>query len=278
MLPKRIIESAKLPQTGVTLKNFLDFGSNLNTKKLIESANFLHHELPIRLAHRVCDLEQLPHGLNEMQSVKQVKDWYIKSFEEISNFEKITSLPQERKFTELMGDIKSRHNSTLITMARGVHELKQELFQSFTAKNNASRVDFGQKYLKHAELADLKDLHSFLDAFYMSRIGLRMLMSQHIALHEPEDGWVGCICETSSPAEIALAAIDTARHMCIRQYGDVPDVVLHGHTDLTMPFVPSHLHHMLFEVIKVNCYIKATVNMRCIEFHAGSSGTSWSRQ
>ena len=85
----------------------------------------------------------------------------------------------------------------------------------------------------------------------MSRIGVRMLMGQHIALHEPEKGWVGCICETSSPAEIALAAIDTARHMCTRQYGDVPDISLYGHTDLTMPFVPSHLHHMLFEVLKV---------------------------
>ncbi|CAI5708223.1 unnamed protein product [Hyaloperonospora brassicae] len=75
-------------------------------------------------------------------------------------------------------------------------------------------------------------------------------MSQHIALHEEESGWVGCICESTSPAEIALAAIDTARHMCLRQYGDAPEVELHGHTDFSMPFVPSHLHHMLFEVIK----------------------------
>ena len=66
--------------------------------------------------------------------------------------------------------------------------------------------------------------------------------------------WSSNLCfifsEHSSPADIARAAIDTARHMCIRQYGDVPDVVLLGHTDLTFPFVPSHLHHMLFEVIK----------------------------
>ena len=34
-------------------------------------------------------------------------------------------------------------------------------------------------------LDDLPDIHQFLDGFYMSRIGIRMLIGQHIALHEP---------------------------------------------------------------------------------------------
>jgi len=38
-------------------------------------------ELPIRLAHRVKDLDELPLGLHDMPSIKKVKNWYAQSFE-----------------------------------------------------------------------------------------------------------------------------------------------------------------------------------------------------
>ncbi|GAB9470471.1 Pyruvate dehydrogenase kinase-like protein [Globisporangium polare] len=249
---KRIKALAQRPQTGVSLQDLLAFGTNCTPQKLIKSANFLQYELPVRYAHRVKNLEDLPHSLSDMPSVKQVRNWYIHSVEELLAFPKVETYQDELRFRSLIESIKARHSGTLYTMAKGVHELKMELFRSFTAKanNGVLRKDLGERYLRSQEFADLADLHSFLDAFYMSRIGIRMLMSQHVALHEEEEGWVGCICETTSPAEIALAAVDTARHMCIRQYGDAPGVELLGHTDFSMPFVPSHLHHMLFEVIK----------------------------
>jgi pyruvate dehydrogenase kinase 2/3/4 len=48
---------------------------------LFRASQFLAEELPIRLAHRVQELETLPDGLNEMPSVKKVADWYAQSFE-----------------------------------------------------------------------------------------------------------------------------------------------------------------------------------------------------
>jgi pyruvate dehydrogenase kinase 2/3/4 len=48
---------------------------------LFRASQFLAEELPIRLAHRVQELEELPDGLNEMPSVNKVKDWYAQSFE-----------------------------------------------------------------------------------------------------------------------------------------------------------------------------------------------------
>ncbi|TDH65712.1 hypothetical protein CCR75_001337 [Bremia lactucae] len=250
-MTQKIHELAQLPQTGVSLQYLLEFGTNISSQKLIQSARFLHAEMPVRYAHRIKNLENLPHGLSDMPSVKQVREWYVNSARELLTFSKVETTRDELAFRNLIESIKARHSGTLYTMAKGVHELKMELFKSFTEKDSATtKKELGKRYLRSQEFADLSDLHSFLDAFYMSRIGIRMLMSQHIALHEQEDGWVGCICESTSPAEIALAAIDTARHMCLRQYGDAPEVELHGHTDFSMPFVPSHLHHMLFEVIK----------------------------
>lgn len=254
-----------MPMTGVSLQELLEYGSDITPLRLVHAARFLHRELPVRYAHRVANLTSLPHGLNNMPSVRTVRDWYIQSFEQLLDFPKVESSEDERQFSNLISSIKNRHNRTLYTMAKGVWELKQDLTNSFDGNHlvglNGERLSSStnpsqngksasEKYAEDFGLADLADIHTFLDSFYLSRIGIRFLMTQHIALHEKEKGWVGCICETTSPAEIAIAAIDTARHMCLRQYGDAPEVELHGHTEFSMPFVPSHLHHMLFEVIK----------------------------
>lgn len=53
----------------------------LSTGTLFRASQFLSEELPIRLAHRVQELETLPDGLSEMPSVKKVHDWYAQSFE-----------------------------------------------------------------------------------------------------------------------------------------------------------------------------------------------------
>lgn len=53
----------------------------LLTGTLFRASQFLAEELPIRLAHRVQELDHLPDGLNEMPSVTKVKDWYAQSFE-----------------------------------------------------------------------------------------------------------------------------------------------------------------------------------------------------
>lgn len=38
-------------------------------------------ELPVRLAHRVRELHDLPQGLSDMPSIRRVKEWYAQSFE-----------------------------------------------------------------------------------------------------------------------------------------------------------------------------------------------------
>ena len=51
-------------------------------------------------------------------------------------------------------------------MAMGVADLKRELKE-------------------RGGFADMPEIHQFLDGFYMSRIGIRILIGQHIALHDP---------------------------------------------------------------------------------------------
>jgi Mitochondrial branched-chain alpha-ketoacid dehydrogenase kinase len=71
------------PSTGRTSGNGLHREANADgwSGTLFRASQFLSEELPIRLAHRVQELEHLPEGLNDMPSIKKVQDWYAQSFE-----------------------------------------------------------------------------------------------------------------------------------------------------------------------------------------------------
>lgn len=161
--------------------------------------------------------------------------------------------------------IKKRHDATVATMAQGVQEWKTE------------------HKLVQVNLA----IQTFLDRFYMLRIGIRMLIGQHIALNmsqalptrqrisnlmngsngEPKrsgrNNYVGVICTECNVKEIAEDAVETAKYICEEYYGlfEAPEVQLIASRELiNFMYVPGHLIHMFFEVLKNS--LRAT-----IEFH-----------
>lgn len=211
----------------------MDFGAFPTKKNLLVSAQFLHKELPVRLAHRVIELENLPYGLSEKPPVLKVRDWYVDSFRDLRDFPDIADSEEEIKFTDLIQRVKMRHNDVMPTMAMGIQELKEDL---------------GKK----VGLNEIPEIHQFLDRFYMSRIGIRMLIGQHVALHRPNPppGFVGLICTRVSPVEVAQNAIDDARSACMRTYGGSPEVHVYGDPSFTFAYVPTHLHQMVFELVK----------------------------
>ena len=77
-----MVQFGERPSTGIyisILGNFIEAKSSAGT--LFRASQFLSEELPIRLAHRVQELGDLPDGLNEMPSIQRVQDWYSQSFE-----------------------------------------------------------------------------------------------------------------------------------------------------------------------------------------------------
>lgn len=219
-------------QTGVGLKYMLDFGANPIERQLILSAQFLHKELPVRLAHRVAELENLPYGLSTKSGVMKVRDWYVESFKDLRGLPTIKDASDEAKFTEILRSIYRRHANVVPMMAKGVSELRHELDQQ-------------------ALLTEIPEIHQFLDGFYLSRIGIRILVGQHIALHEPpKSNHIGLICTKCSPVQVAQDSINDARSICLREYGSAPEVTVYGDPKFVFPYVPSHLHHMVFELVK----------------------------
>lgn len=87
----------------------------------------------------------------------------------------------------------------------------------------------------------------------MGFIFLRFL-GQHIALNKgpSRKDYVGIICTKTNLADMAQEAIDNAKFICEDYYGLFrgPEVHLHCKKDLEFMYVPSHLSHMLFELLK----------------------------
>jgi pyruvate dehydrogenase kinase 2/3/4 len=183
--------------------------------------------------------------MKDMQSVKEVKQLYIQSFLELLEFEKkISTAEQEQAFSRLVEGIYERHSRVLVQMARGAYE-----FRNHIAKEKGHARDV---------FARMEETHDFLDRFYLCRIGIRVLIGQYLALRQPPvDHYVGIICSVTSPYEIVKRAIDDAAFMCTRKYGDAPEVIMSGRLDLTFPYVPTHLHYIMLELLKNS--MRATV-------------------
>ena len=97
----------------------------------------------------------------------------MESFKDLREFPTIRDDNDEQKFTELLKHIYHRHRHVVPVMAMGVAELKKELQEG-------------------VGLLEMPEIHQFLDGFYLSRIGIRILIGQHIALHEPEkENYIG---------------------------------------------------------------------------------------
>mmetsp|Transcript_6666 Transcript_6666/g.13877 ORF Transcript_6666/g.13877 Transcript_6666/m.13877 type:complete len:470 (-) Transcript_6666:308-1717(-) len=230
---------------------------------LAQVASFLRRELPVRLAHRVRDLEGVP-ILNSMPSVMEVRGIYVRSLEEMAACPMdVASTPEgEEKFARMLEEIYGRHAGVLVTMARGAFELRKGIREGTVDLGGSSICDTRED--GEMDFERMSDMHAFLDRFYLSRIGIRMLIGQYLSLRQPEvNDYVGTICARTSPYEIVQQATDDATFMCARKYGDAPEVVISGGTDMTFPYVPTHLHYIMLELIKNS--MRATVEWHGVD-------------
>ncbi len=160
-------------QTPISLETLLETGRGTRLKEFenmfssskhpdqsdrirIQIACFLHRELPVRLAHRVLELGSID-VFQDSPSIRSVRNWYKTSFAQLRNTPVPMDNEKEAHFARVIESIYERHSATLITMAKGAHEIRTILKQDSTT------------------FAESSDIQKRLDDFYMSRIGIRMV-------------------------------------------------------------------------------------------------------
>ncbi|KAI6107620.1 mitochondrial branched-chain alpha-ketoacid dehydrogenase kinase-domain-containing protein [Pisolithus thermaeus] len=369
---ERIHYFASFPQTGVSLQQMVLFGQHPSQGTLLKASQFLSEELPVRLAHRVKELDALPCNLSDMPSIRKVKDWYAHSFEELINFPPLALSPSARqslnallssspstseaaaigrpcdpflppsipnpalshdqmdaddmgawafggggangpygegvpyraadredgsgkdkgtagswknggsftsvrnggirlrapiekryyahapshlyppevhdynaRFTRVLEAIKRRHDPTVATIAQGVLEWQ---------RTRDIKPGSGVGVAGSGATNGGGEVQAWLDRFYMSRIGIRFLIGQHVALNsqQPHKDYVGIICTQANVHDIVQEAIENARFVCEEHYALLrgPPVQLICPRNLTFAYIPGHLSHIVFELLK----------------------------
>ncbi|XP_792733.3 pyruvate dehydrogenase (acetyl-transferring) kinase isozyme 2, mitochondrial [Strongylocentrotus purpuratus] len=248
---------SKFSPSPLSIKQFMDFGQS----KDVDSAKsfvFLRQELPVRIANIMKEINLLPEKLLQMPSVRMVQGWYQQTFEELLEYVEKTEEedPVLLRYINQLTTIRNRHVNVVETMAQGILEMRESY-----------KVD------QHEE----NNVQYFLDRFYISRISIRMLINQHTLMFgqipTTHPLLVGSIDPSCDIVAVIRDAYDSAKYLCDQYYLASPDIDVRwidardGSDSIRMVYVPSHLYHIMFELLK-NA-------MRAVMEHKGPSASEF---
>lgn len=252
---ERIKEMQKLTPTSLSVQELLSFPQQTNPEE--RSFIFLRKQLLIRLANIIFEIECLPKAFRQQPSFAQCQEWYWQSFKDILRFEEVDArdITNQQEFTACLQKVVNRHSTVVETMAHAVLEYKH--YSNYESPNNNREFR--------------RELTKFLDRFFMSRIGIRLLINQHLALfsssmdnmessHQLDTYKVGAFDRCMNVKTVIEDAYYDAQYLCEKNYFDYdcPELELisnnctnlFGESAFEIGYVPSHLHHICFEVFK----------------------------
>ncbi|KNC83350.1 hypothetical protein SARC_04402 [Sphaeroforma arctica JP610] len=101
----------------------------------------------------------------------------------------------------------------------------------------------------------LKPVQYFLDRIYMSRVGMMILSGAHVrnfdSSHASTNENYSSIDVKCNIVNVIKEAADNAKFLCEQYYETSPDVnIITGSPDFQFPYIPSHLYHIMFELLK----------------------------
>ncbi|KAF5389102.1 hypothetical protein D9757_004918 [Collybiopsis confluens] len=221
----------------MTLRQLVFYGRSMNEDRLLKSANYVRTELPVRIAHRLRDIQKLPYVVVTQEGVAKVYELYWSAFEKFRKYPPITTLKENEAFCDFLAAILDEHATVIPNLWLG------------TA-------------LSSAHLAP-DDLDAFMRKMLVSRISRRVLAQHHIALSDtfagkPEpskasESNVGIITTSLNVKASIEKCANLLRHRPLEVEGtaDVPaEVEIEGDVDMRFSYIREHLEYIVFELLK----------------------------
>ncbi|KAF8076416.1 branched-chain alpha-ketoacid dehydrogenase [Lyophyllum atratum] len=233
----------------LTLRQLVFFGRSMDKDRLITSANYVRTELPIRIAHRLRDLQALPYVVVTQEGVAKVYELYWSAFEQFRRYPPIRNLAENEEFCRFLTGILGEHGTVIPSLSLG--------------------LSLSSRFLPPDQL------DSFMRRMLVSRISRRVLAEHHIALSEIH---AGTHKESSEEPHVGIifTGLDVRKSIerCVKllrarpvgvedHYGDAvqgtrwPEVVIDGHLDTKFPYIREQLEYIVFELLKNS--MRATV-------------------
>ena len=183
-------------------------------------------------------LRSLPFIIVSNPNVSEIYNNYVHSLHAVLRIPQNypTTLAEEAQFTEMLKEIVKTHSNTIPTLAKGFVECK--------------------RYISSEEVGSVLERH------LRARIGTRLLVEQHIALHEAsidspmrgeqedQGGYIGTIDTNMLPQKIIQTCASFVGEICELRYGVCPKLVIEGHVNERFPYIPVHLEYIITELLK----------------------------
>ncbi|KAF9534300.1 alpha-ketoacid dehydrogenase kinase N-terminal domain-containing protein [Crepidotus variabilis] len=225
----------------LTLRQLVFFGRKMNEDRLMKSANYVRTELPVRIAHRLRDLQALPFIVVTQEGVGRVYELYWSAFEKLRRYPPITTLDENEKFCEFLGGLLNEHAPVIPNITLGLSLASPHL--------------------------PPESLDSFMRRMLVSRISRRVLAEHHIALSE---GFVGRGQRTDGEPHVGIifTGLNVKRSVerCARLLRESPiwiydeenlpdpscwpEVHVEGHVNTSFAYIREHLEYIIFELLK----------------------------
>ena len=214
-------------------------GKAPTTDELLRSAKYTQQELPVRLARRVRQFYSLPFIIGTNPYIQEVARLYASSFQQLAEFSPVHTLEDNDRFAQKLRLLVEEHADLVPTLARGFMECK--------------------KYMDSVRIS------KFLDAALHSRIGIRIIAEQHLALSEAarksRDGAdvsslsksptsVGIIDTQMSPVYVIRSSAEYVRALCEATYDMAPEIKFEGDLEARTVGIPVHLDYVMTELLK----------------------------
>ncbi|KAI0832432.1 alpha-ketoacid dehydrogenase kinase N-terminal domain-containing protein [Trametes gibbosa] len=240
---KQLEALASRPATRLTLRQLVYFGKYMNEDRLIKSANYVRTELPVRIAHRLRDMQALPYVVVTQEGVAKVYELYWNAFDKFRRYPEITNLQENDAFCKFVRELLNEHKWVIPNLSLG--------------------LSLSSPYL----LPDRLD--TFMRRMLVSRISRRVLAEHHIALTEavksrnnpssPHDS-VGIICtglQVQDSIERCASYLRKRPHDSEEETrsgavsdADWPEIIVDGHKDTRFAYIREHLEYIIFELLK----------------------------
>jgi len=248
---EELLKLASKKTTPLSLKDMYKYAivDADNLEQRIRNAQFLHSELPVRLAQRAVDLLTLPHGLNEIPAVLQVAHVYLLYLEKFQDCPVPTDAESEDSFTDMLQSMILERSSIPNAIARGVDAwmmTKNVVSLGVDNNKNERESDDGQQQNDIRQEVDdrtneleLKEMEDALYRFFTARVGLRFLTEHHILSspvrvendlrdsplprensYDDKNSFLGCIEPNCCPTREVRKVVEAVRRQTMEYYGD----------------------------------------------------------
>jgi len=211
------------------------------------AAKFIHMELPKRVAVRLRMIESLPgwRAIPEfVQTYDKMQNWY-RDMRLVQRSDKVGL----KEFLTAIKRIRGESNYMVPAVVEGMHKL-----------HSSATTDFTDDFV-----------NTWLDDFFMIRIGSNMLVDQCIAIARLEDGGLGKptgIVDTNCDATLVCQqAAEYAKALCRAHLGHAPTYIIETYSadepgaqtsnHQKFSYIPTYLRYIMIELLKNS--FKATV-------------------